>query len=60
MMYGERLKIEQREPWRFMLARRISREEYNRRPGELSLQEWRRVWRIVYQIDRREREECAR
>jgi hypothetical protein len=60
MIYSERVKIEQREPWRFMLARRIAREEFNRKPGQLSLQEWQRVWKIVRRLDRWEQRECAR
>lgn len=56
MMTSERSKLESREFWKFALARRISREEFNRKPGQLSLQEWQKVWKVVRRLDRWESE----
>jgi hypothetical protein len=56
MMTSEKAKLQSREFWLFSVARRLSREMYGRRPGDLSVPEWKTVWRYVYQIDRRERE----
>jgi hypothetical protein len=59
LLRSEVSKRESYEYWLFAQARRVCRELYGRRPGDVSTAEWKKVWRHVYEIDRRERE-CAR